>query len=189
MKQRLPALVFAAVYVLVLATQLPHIWSAYASLEDASIPFAQVTAWGAAVAFELSIGVFTYRIVKGSRRRWTRRGLLFFIVASIVANAYYYQVWPFVFDFVMRVFATVALPLALALFAEEFGALERLVEQRAKRAERKVEQPEQRSEQPTYHWECPEPRCDFVATSRHQRAGHGNAHRTKGEGHEHPARN
>ena len=31
--KRLSAAIFAAVYVLVLATQLPHIWSAYASLE------------------------------------------------------------------------------------------------------------------------------------------------------------
>ena len=33
----------------------------------------------------------------------------------------------------------------------------------------------------SYHWKCPRNDCDFVATSRHQRAGHGNAHRTKGE--------
>jgi len=31
-----------------------------------------------------------------------------------------------------------------------------------------------------YRWECPEHGCGFVATTRHQRAGHGNAHR-KGE--------
>ena len=142
MKQRLPALVFGLVYVLVLATQLPHVWAAYASLEDSSIPLAQYTAFGAALAFELSIGVFTYRIVKGSRRKWTRRGLLFFIVASIVANAYYYRVWPFAFDWLMPVFATLALPLALALFAEEFGALEKITEQRRKRAEKTMQQTE-----------------------------------------------
>jgi uncharacterized membrane protein len=138
-RQRLGALVFAAVYVLVLATQLPHIWAAYASLEDASIPLAQWTALGAAVAFELSIGVFTYRLVKGSRRRWTKRGLLFFIVASIVANAYYYEAWPFVFDRLMPWFATIALPFALALFAEEFGAETKNVERRLKRDEKKLQ--------------------------------------------------
>ena len=105
-------------------------------------PLAQYTAFGAALAFELSIGVFTYRIIKGSRRRWTKRGLLFFIVASVVANAYYYRVWPFLFDWLMPVFATLALPLALALFAEEFGALEKITEQRRKRAEKTMHQTE-----------------------------------------------
>jgi len=133
--KRLAPLLFGAVYVLVLITQLPHVWSAYASLEDSSLPLAQYTALGAAVAFELSIGVFTYRIIKGSRRRWTRRGLWFFIVASVVANATYYDLWPQGFDFIMKAFATLALPLALALFAEEFGAEVKLAERRAKRAE------------------------------------------------------
>ena len=140
--KRLSAAIFAAVYVLVLATQLPHIWSAYASLEDTAIPLAQWTALGAAVAFELSIGVFTYRLVKGSRRRWTKRGLLFFIVASVVANAYYYQAWPFVFDRLMPWFATLALPLALALFAEEFGAEMKLDDRARKRAEKVTQETE-----------------------------------------------
>ena len=59
-------------------------------------------------------------------------------------------------------------------------AKERRSELKAERAERKAEQLEQRSEQLSYHWKCPRNDCDFVATSRHQRAGHGNAHRTKG---------
>jgi len=130
---------FAAVYVLVLATQLPHIWWSYASLENPTIPLAQWTALGAALAFELSIGVFTYRIVKGSRRRWTKRGLMFFIVASVVANGYYYGWWPFVFGRLMPAFATVALPFALALFAEEFGAEVKRDERAAKRELRKIE--------------------------------------------------
>ena len=77
---------FGAVYVLVLITQLPHVWSAYANIEAPGLHLAYYTAIGAAVAFELSTGVFTFRIIKGSRRRWTRRGLWFFIVASVVAN-------------------------------------------------------------------------------------------------------
>ena len=101
--KRLGPFIFGAVYVLVLITQLPHVWSAYANLEDASVPLAQYTAFGAAIAFELSIGVFTFRIIKGSRRRWTRRGLWFFIVASVVANGYYYRLLPLVFDLVMPV--------------------------------------------------------------------------------------
>ena len=178
--KRLAAFIFAAVYVLVLATQLPHIWSAYANLEDVSIPLAQWTALGAAVAFELSIGVFTYRVVKGSRRRWTKRGLMFFIVASMVANAAYYRVWPFVFDWLMPVFATVALPLALALFAEEFGAEVKLSERRAKRAEPLAEPftpvgesgPEQAEP-----FTCPI--CNRSFDSQSALNGHQNAHRTK----------
>lgn len=127
---------FAAVYVLVLATQLPHVWFAYASLENETIPLAQWTALGAAIAFEASIGIFTYRIIKGSRRRWTRWGLLFFIVASIVANGYYYEWWPLVFARLMPAFATLALPVSLALFAEEFGAEVKRDELAAKRRER-----------------------------------------------------
>jgi len=126
---------FAAVYVLVLVTQLPHVWAAYANIEAPGLALAQWTALGAAVAFELSTGVFTYRIVKGSRRRWTRRGLWFFIAASIVANGFYYELLPFAFDVIWPLFATVALPLALALFAEEFGAEVKREERRANRLE------------------------------------------------------
>jgi len=79
--------IFAAFYVLVLATQLPHVWSAYADIEAPGLHLAYYTAIGAALAFELSTGVFTFRIVKGSKRKWTRRGLWFFIAAGIVANA------------------------------------------------------------------------------------------------------
>lgn len=178
--KRLSAAIFAAVYVLVLATQLPHIWSAYASLEDAAIPLAQWTALGAAVAFELSIGVFTYRLVKGSRRRWTKRGLLFFIVASIVANAYYYQVWPFVFDRLMPAFATLALPFALALFAEEFGAEVKLSERRAKRAEPITETPKVVSESEPERVELFA--CSLCAARFDSQAalnGHMNKHRPK----------
>lgn len=125
--------VFAAVYVLVLLTQLPHVASAYASLERPG--WYTYTAWGAAVAFELSLAAFTYRIVvERSRRKTTRAGLGFFIVASCVANATYYGLAPLVFRWVMPVFATVALPLSLALFASEFGA-EVVREERRSRVE------------------------------------------------------
>ena len=135
-------LAFGLVYVLVLATQLPHIWFAYASLENPTIPLAQWTALGAAVAFEASIGIFTYRIINGINRKWPTRGLMFFIVASVVANGYYYAWWPVLFGWLMPVFATVALPLALALFAEEFGVEVRRDELAAKRELRKQERSE-----------------------------------------------
>ena len=177
MKSRLPVLVFGLVYVLVLATQLPHVWAAYASLEDPTIPLARYTAAGAAIAFELSIGVFTYRIIKGSRRRWTKRGLAFFIVASGVANAYYYELWPLVFDFVFRLFATLALPFALALFAEEFGALERNIERRERRAERTKAKPKREPAR----YACKVAGCEFVARSQNGLNAHMRSHRTKGE--------
>ena len=170
---------FGAIYVLVLVTQLPHIWSAYASLEDAGLPLAQWTALGAAVAFELSIGVFTFRIIKGSRRRWTRRGLWFFIVASVVANGYYYRWWPFAFDRVMPVFATLALPLALALFAEEFGAEVKRDERRAKRNETITETTAPIDETDGMI-ACPV--CGRLCKGQNGLNAHKRAHKTKGEG-------
>jgi len=174
--KRLAPLLFGAVYVLVLITQLPHVWSAYASLEDSSLPLAQYTALGAAVAFELSIGVFTFRIIKGSRRRWTRRGLWFFIVASVVANGYYYRWLPLAFDAIMPVFATLALPLALALFAEEFGAEVKLIERRAKRAESTDTTPTPVSESDE---RIPCPVCGRLCKGQNGLNGHMRAHRPK----------
>lgn len=149
------------------------------------------TALGAAVAFELSTGVFTLRVVQGSRRRWTKRGLMFFIVASMVANAYYYDIAPFIFDWLMPVFATLALPLALALFAEEFGAEVKREERAAKREERKGERAASKPGQPIYvDQQTDHVRCDVCnrvfawpgdypnkRSARHALAGHMNAHR------------
>jgi len=136
--------IFALVYLLVLVTQLPHVWHAYASIEIEGFYLAQITAIGAALAFEASTGIFTYRIVKGSRRRWTRWGLLFFILASIVANGFYYGLAPVVFGIIWPAFATVALPFALALFAEEFGAEVKRTERERRKTERKPEQTERK---------------------------------------------
>lgn len=172
--------IFGLVYVLVLATQLPHIWLAYARLEAPTLPLAQWTAWGAAVAFELSIGVFTYRIIQGSRRRWTRIGLTFFIVASIVANGYYYAWLPLLFDLIMPVFATLALPLSLALFAEEFGAEVKQEERIAKREERKAKRLERIAEpfaEQVEPFACS--RCPRSFPSQAALSGHGNAHRRR----------
>lgn len=130
---------FVLVYVLVLLTQLPHIWAAYAALEQPGLPFAQWTALGAALAFELSIGLFTLRVVTGARRAWTKRGLGFFILASIVANGYYYRWWPQLFGWLMPIFATLALPLSLALFAEEFANETKAEAARHEREQRRIE--------------------------------------------------
>ena len=168
--------IFGLVYVLVLATQLPHIWYAYASLEAADIPLAHITAIGAAVAFELATGIFTFRIVCGSRRAWTKRGLAFFIAASVVANGYYYGVWPFLFDFLMPVFAMLALPGALALFAEEFGTEVKREERDAKRAERQAERTiaPAVSVEVVDDWECAV--CHRSFASQQALAGHMKAH-------------
>ena len=160
---------FVFVYVLVLATQLPHVWAAYASLEAPNLALAQYTAFGAALSFELSIGIFTYRLIKGSRRKWTKRGLMFFIVASVVANAYYYRVWPFAFDWLMPFFATLALPVALALFAEEFGAEVKRDERIAKQQDR-----EEKQEGP---FQCSI--CGAIYQNQKQLSGHMNKHRAK----------
>jgi len=170
---------FGLVYVLVLATQLPHVWYSYASLESGDVPLAHVTALGAAIAFELATGIFTFRIVNGSRRTWTKRGLAFFIVASIVANGYYYGVWPFLFDFLMPVFAMLALPAALALFAEEFGTEVKREERAAKRAEREAETPKTAKPTdaaPALPFACGYPGCDRSFASQQALAGHAKAH-------------
>lgn len=125
---------FAAVYVLVLAVQVPHVANVYAALEHGG--WYRWLGWFCAVAFDASIFVFTYRIVvERSTRRTTRAGLAFFLVASCVANATYYDLAPSLFAVAMPVFATVALPLSLALFASEFGEEVRREERRQRRTE------------------------------------------------------
>lgn len=191
---------FGTVYVLVLVTQLPHIWSAYSALERPGFALAHVTALGAAVAFELATGVFTLRIVQGSRRRATRAGLAFFIVGSAVANAFYYRWLPFVFDVVMPIFATIALPVALALFAEEFGTelkRERTEANRAQRRSQPTPTDELAEEQPATPLAiAPEPQasalpfvCHVCARSyRTQQAlaGHMSVHRNGNGAHHEP---
>ena len=168
--------VFAAVYLLTLITQLPHIWYAYAAIEVEGFRLAQVTAIGVAVAFEASIGIFTYRIIRGSRRKWTRRGLAFFIVASVVANGYYYDWLPLLFDTIWPAFATIALPVSLALFAEEFGAEVKRTERQQKRAEQQPTTPESTPTNPP-PFTCPV--CDQTFRSQAALNGHGNAHKRK----------
>jgi len=173
---------FAGVYVLVLITQLPHVWYAYANLEAPTIPIAQWTAIGAALAFELSTGVFTYRIIRGSRRRWTRVGLAFFIVASVVANGYYYGWARSVFDRIWPAFATLALPLALALFAHEFGTVVKREYLATRRAERLAKREGTTTETVTdddISFTCEI--CGRSFDSQNGLNGHMNQHRTKGE--------
>jgi hypothetical protein len=93
-------------------------------------------------------------LLQGSRRRWTKPGLAFFIAASVVANGYYYGWWHSLFDWLMPVFATLALPMALALFAEEFGAEVKREQRQAKRDER---QPERITTEPGQAETQPEP--------------------------------
>jgi len=120
---------FAIVYVLILVTQFPHVWAAYAAHEQEGI--GHLTAAGAALGFELSTALFTYRIVTGSIRKWTRWGVRFFIAMSIVANLQYYGAFGgMVIAITPYVFA-VALPVALALYAEEFGVEIRKEERKA----------------------------------------------------------
>ncbi|HKZ83122.1 MAG TPA: hypothetical protein VJ793_05645 [Anaerolineae bacterium] len=112
-------LTFGFVYVLILITQFPHVWQAYADIERDGF---YLTAAGAALGFELSTAVFTYRLVTGSTRKWTRRGVRFFIASSVMANLAYYNVLGGIMREVTPFLFAVALPVALALYAEEFGA-------------------------------------------------------------------
>jgi hypothetical protein len=173
--------VFALVYVLVLATQLPHVWYAYSALERPGFALAHVTAVGAAIAFELATGVFTLRIVNGTKQKWTRPGLAFFIVASVCANGYYYAWLPFAFDRLMPAFATIALPIALALFAHEFGVEVKRDEADRKREARRTEtKPEPIAV--VLPFVCPV--CERPFTSQQALAGHMKAH-TNGNGTSH----
>ena len=126
---------YALAYLLALITQAPHVWAVYASLETGTTGLEQWTAIGVTIAFEASIGIFTYRRVKKGSRKWTRWGLYFFLAASVLANATYYRVMPSITAVIMPVFAMLAIPLALALFAEEFGAEHKSEESKRKKAE------------------------------------------------------
>jgi hypothetical protein len=133
-------------YLLVLVTQLPHVWTIYAGLERPGVPFTQWTALAAAVAFEASTGIFTFRWIQGSKRRWTKGGVLFFAGTSAVVNLAYYNVWPWALDALAPWFVGVALPFALFLFAEEFGAEVREDERQAERERRKAEREAKKAE-------------------------------------------
>jgi len=111
--------IFAAIYILILITQFPHVWAAYADIDRDGF---QLFSMGAALAFELSIAIFTYRIVRGSRRKVTRWGVGFFIVLSAVANFAYYRAFGGLVSNVTPYLFSLALPASLALYAEEFGA-------------------------------------------------------------------
>jgi len=185
--------IFVAVYILVLATQLPHVWSAYAALEAPGLPLAHITALGAAVAFELSTGVFTLRVVNGSRKRATRAGIAFFIGCSVVANGYYYGVLPLVFQALWPVIAMVALPASLALFAEEFATEVKRERSEAQRAERKAQraeaQPEPQPiaiEAPAVEWAFVCPDCGIGKPTQQAMAGHMKAHSNRNGKHKEP---
>lgn len=148
---------FALVYLLVLVTQFPHVWQAYRDVERAGEIF-QYTSMGAALGFELSLAVFTFRLVTGSTRQWTRRGVAFFIVLSVAANLAYYNVLGgFMHNITPYLFA-LALPAALALYAEEFGAEVRRDERNAKRGAIINEQP-QPEVKPVKLYSCSVPGC------------------------------
>jgi hypothetical protein len=111
--------------MLTLATQLPHIYSVYSSLEsDEYTLFGASTALGAALAFEASVAIFTLRIIintKTERSRWTRVGIVAFLAVSAVANVSYYFDIAALDNAIMPMILALALPAALWLYAEEFG--------------------------------------------------------------------
>jgi hypothetical protein len=114
------------VYLLTLATQLPHIYDVYSALERSEHDIAGLdTALGASIAFEASVAIFTLRTIinrKKERSKWTRPGIVFFLLLSVLANTSYYFDVALVDSTLMPGALTVAIPLALWLYAEEFGA-------------------------------------------------------------------
>jgi hypothetical protein len=116
----------AAVYLLTLATQLPHIYDVYSALERSEHFVAGLdTALGASIAFEASVAIFTLRTIvnyKSERSRWTRPGIAFFLALSMLANTSYYFDVAIVDNVLMPLALTVAIPVALWLYADEFGA-------------------------------------------------------------------
>jgi hypothetical protein len=116
----------ATVYLLTLATQLPHIYDVYSALERSEHRILGVdTALGASVAFEASVAIFTLRTIinrKSERSRWTYWGLVGFLCLSALANVSYYFDLQIVDAILMPAALVCAIPLALWLYAEEFGA-------------------------------------------------------------------
>jgi hypothetical protein len=87
--------------------------------------FGVSTALGAAFAFEASVAIFTLRTIintKMERSKWTRPGIMFFLALSVLANVSYYFDLRTVDDVLMPGALTIAIPLALWLYAEEFSA-------------------------------------------------------------------
>jgi Ca2+/Na+ antiporter len=115
-----------AVYVLTLATQLPHIFSVYSALERTEHRILGIdTAWGAAIAFEATVALFTIRAIvnrKSERSRWTRWAIVGFLTLSALANLSYYFDWRWLDVSAIPALLAFALPVALWLYAEEFGA-------------------------------------------------------------------
>jgi hypothetical protein len=124
--KRLGWVAIAAVYLLTLATQLPHIYDVYSALERSEhFVVGFDTALGAAIAFEASVALFTLRTIvnyKSERSRWTRPGIAFFLALSMLANTSYYFDIAIIDNVLMPLALTVAIPVALWLYADEFGA-------------------------------------------------------------------
>lgn len=119
-------LLIAAVYLLTLSTQLPHVYDVYSALErETHLLFGLDTALGASVAFEASIAIFTARVIlnrKSERSRWTEPGIIAFLLLSALANLSYYFDLRLVDSVIMPAALVVAIPLALWLYAQEFSA-------------------------------------------------------------------
>lgn len=152
-------------YMLTLLTQIPHIQDVYQSLERQehtvlAFGLALSTAWGAAVAFEISVAIFTWRLIvntSSARSKWTKRGVVGFLVLSFIANLAYYfdwQVGPVSLDaHVMPFLLAAALPLALWLYAEEFGSEAGAAVKRSERTRRKEERERQVKEEEVFDYE------------------------------------
>ena len=154
MKKNIGTGIVVLAYFLTLVTQLPHVFDIYNSLEKTEHEiFGLSTAWGAALAFEATVAIFTWRVIANNseyRSKWTKPGILGFLIMSAMTNFSYYFDIRMLDENIMPGTLAIAIPLALWLYAEEFGSeaghkakmareeTERTIA-RAKRHERKLE--------------------------------------------------
>ena len=172
-------LAVGAIYLLTLATQLPHIIHVYAGAERTNDALLGIsTAVGAAVAFELSVAIFTLRMIVATtaeRSRWTRAGVVAFLAISAIANVSYYFDFAILDRWIMPAILAVALPAALWLYAEEFGRGAKA--ESAKRAKQtQPSEPERNAEPqpaPTYTASCDV--CDWSKNGYKTERGRDNA--------------
>lgn len=187
--KRLGWIAVATTYLFTLITQLPHVYDVYSALERNRHAIAGVdTALGASIAFELSVAIFTLRLIvnrQSERSAWTARGVALFLALSALANASYYFDVVVLDAVVMPLALTLALPFALWLYAEEFSASARAqvraAQRRATKEPVREAQTERTERAPTngkadIYKICG---CGFVAETQQAWAGHRRTCRVK----------
>jgi hypothetical protein len=172
MTKKLVWLAIAIVYLLTLLTQLPHVFYVYSALERIEHQILGIsTAWQAAIAFEASVAILTLRTIvnrKSERSRYTRPGIIGFLLMSALANLSYYFDIELVDSWLMPGALVFAIPAALWLYAEEFGADAKAAIRTQEREKKKSE--EAKAENPFSCW------CGESFVKQQQLAAHKKKH-------------